>query len=575
MKTMGNKFMKHTSFVFIFLLSFSLYGQNQDKAIDFIIGSEAFQKMEFAYSNTKAGKEYVKYLFKVSENETIIFDIGVETDLEILATKPSNALLFTPDMWVKQADTLKENIIAGNQNLRLILPVGINQFRIAPVYSIEWIRHQDNKCEFRSSDLEFILDLSRDVILASDNFLLQKISDTNIGNCKAYTLRKNSKLQATIYKDIIWTPKLGVIKESFSGNQGEYTLLRIQGISYNDYMANLCINKMVVNQNDNNQEILRSKGLATSNTGERFHIVEKGETFFGIAKKYNVLPGNLMDYNQTVDPNKMNVGLIIKIPAEKNVPTIPSGTYILQEGDNIEKIALTFGITHQDISHWNPEFNKKVVGDIIFIKAPVNDTTNEGVRTKGANITVDNKPKTIVKTQWWETTDGKHVVKANENVSMLATAYGFTEERFRQMNGLLPNEKIKEGQQLITVICPVPNTIVAPNKVSTENQKAIKVAAEAETKQVENKPEENTPYFDIQNGKMKSLFSEPEIISPETDNQKTIKGSSSQREIYIVQQGDTVVGIATKFNLSETKLRELNKLAAGEVVIPRQRIFLN
>jgi LysM repeat protein len=143
------------------------------------------------------------------------------------------------------------------------------------------------------------------------------------------------------------------------------------------------------------------------------------------------------------------------------------------------------------------------------------------------------------------------------------------------MNGLLPNEKIKEGQQLITVICPVPNTIVAPNKVSTENQKAIKVAAEAETKQVENKPEENTPYFDIQNGKMKSLFSEPEIISPETDNQKTIKGSSSQREIYIVQQGDTVVGIATKFNLSETKLRELNKLAAGEVVIPRQRIFLN
>lgn len=572
---MGNKFMKHTSFVFIFLLSFSLYGQNQDKALDFIIGSGAFQKMEFAYSNTKAGKEYVKYLFKVSENETIIFDIGVETDREILAIKPSNALLFTPDMWIKQADTLKEKIIAGNQNLRLILPVGINQFRIAPVYSIEWIRHQDNKCEFRSTDLEFILDLSRDVILASDNFLLQKISDTNIGNCKAYTLRKNSKLQATIYKDIIWSPKLGVIKESFSGNQGEYTLLRIQGISYTDYMANLCINKLVVNQNDNNQEILRSKGLATSNTSERFHIVEKGETFFGIAKKYNVLPGNLMDYNQTVDPNKMNVGLIIKIPAEKNVPTIPSGTYILQEGDNIEKIALTFGITHQDISHWNPEFNKKVVGDIIFIKAPVNDATNEGVRTKGANITVDNKPKTIVKTQWWETTDGKHVVKANENVSMLATAYGFTEERFRQMNGLLPNEKIKEGQQLITVLCPVPNTIVAPNKVSTENQKAIKVAAEVETKQVENKPEENTPYFDIQNGKMKSLFSEPEIIAPETDNQKTIKGSSSQREIYIVQQGDTVVGIATKFNLSETKLRELNKLAAGEVVIPRQRIFLN
>ncbi|MEY4029841.1 MAG: LysM domain, partial [Bacteroidota bacterium] len=50
---------------------------------------------------------------------------------------------------------------------------------------------------------------------------------------------------------------------------------------------------------------------------------------------------------------------------------------------------------------------------------------------------------------------------------------------------------------------------------------------------------------------------------------------SSQREIYIVQQGDTVSGIAIKFNLSETKLRQLNKLAEGEVVLPRQRIFLN
>jgi LysM repeat protein len=54
-----------------------------------------------------------------------------------------------------------------------------------------------------------------------------------------------------------------------------------------------------------------------------------------------------------------------------------------------------------------------------------------------------------------------------------------------------------------------------------------------------------------------------------------VKGSSSQREIYIVQQGDTVNGIAIKFNLTEAKLRQLNKLAEGEVVLPRQRIFLN
>jgi LysM repeat protein len=143
------------------------------------------------------------------------------------------------------------------------------------------------------------------------------------------------------------------------------------------------------------------------------------------------------------------------------------------------------------------------------------------------------------------------------------------------MNGLSSNEKIKEGQILTTLACPVQVKMTEnPARISPENTKMDKGGV-TETKQAGAKQEEVTPYFDIQNGKITSLFSEPEIISTEVENQKTVKGSSSQREIYIVQQGDTVNGIAIKFNLSETKLRQLNKLAEGEVVLPRQRIFLN
>ena len=138
-----------------------------------------------------------------------------------------------------------------------------------------------------------------------------------------------------------------------------------------------------------------------------------------------------------------------------------------------------------------------------------------------------------------------------------------------------PNEKIKEGQILITLVCPVQVKVMEnPAKITPENTKTDKGGL-PETKQTGIKQEEVTPYFDIQNGKITSLFSEPEIISAGDENQKTVKGSSSQREIYIVQQGDTVNGIAIKFNLTEAKLRQLNKLAEGEVVLPRQRIFLN
>ncbi len=575
MKNIGNKMIKNTSLAFILLISFNLSGQKLSSSMNFIIGSEATQKMEFAYSNTKAGKEYVKYLFKVSNDETIIFDIAVESDAEIQLEKPKNAIVCSPSTWNNLDAATKESIISGNQSVHLVLPIGLNQYRITPVYAVEWIKTQGNKCEFRSTDMEFILDIDREIILSTSNNLIQKLSEEKVGQCKIFTLRKNSKIQTTLYKDVTWTSNLGVIKETFSENQGEYTLLRIQGISVTEYLNKQCEQNLAINQKVDTQDFLRTKGSEEKSYNGKTHVVQQGETFFGIAKIYQILPGELIDFNPTIDPNKMNIGLIINIPPVKKPGVIPEGMYVMQEGDSKEKISQLFGVTHLDINNWNPDFDKKVVGDLIFVKSPSKDTDLEGVRTKGANITVENKPKNIVKTHWWETTDGKHIVKANESIAMLSAAYGFTEERFRQMNGLNPNEKIKEGQILMTLVCPVQVKVMEnPEKITPENTKTDKGGL-PETKQTGIKQEEVTPYFDIQNGKITSLFSEPEIISAGDENQKTVKGSSSQREIYIVQQGDTVNGIAIKFNLTEAKLRQLNKLAEGEVVLPRQRIFLN
>lgn len=575
MKNIGNKMMKCTSFTFILLINFNLVGQKLSSSINFIISKENTQKMEFAYSNTKAGKEYVKYLFRVSNDETIIFDIGVESDSEIQLEKPQNAIVASPAVWNNLDALTKENIISGNQSLHLVLPIGLNQCRIAPVYAVEWIKSSGNKCEFRSTDIEFIIDLEREVILSTSNNSIQKLTEEKVGQCKVFTLRKNSKIQPSLYKDVSWTPNYGVIKELFSENQGEYTLLRVQGIPITEYMIKECSMNLTIHRKEEDPELLRTKGQEQKNYGGKTHVVEQGETFFGIAKIYQVLPGDLMDFNPTIDPNKMNIGLVINIPPGTKPNVIPEGIYVMQENDNIEKISQRFNITHLDINNWNPDFDKKVVGDLIFVKSPPKNETVEGIRTKGANLTGDNKPKTTLKNQWWETTDGKHIVKANETITLLSAAYGFTEERFRQMNGLGPNEKVKEGQILITQVCPVQvKGTENPARISPENTKTDKTTL-PETKQVGGKPEDVTPYFDIQNGKITSLFSEPEIISTEVDNSKTVKGASSQREIYIVQQGDTVKTIATKFNLSETKIRQLNKLAEGELVLPRQRIFLN
>ena len=281
--------------------------------MNFIIGSEATQKMEFAYSNTKAGKEYVKYLFKVSNDETIIFDIAVESDAEIQLEKPKNAIVCNPSTWNNLDAATKESIISGNQSVHLVLPIGLNQYRITPVYAVEWIKTVGNKCEFRSTDMEFILDIDREIILSTSNNLIQKLSEEKNGQCKIFTLRKNSKIQTTLYKDVTWTSNLGVIKETFSENQGEYTLLRIQGISVTEYLNKQCAQNLAINQKEDTQDFLRTKGSEEKSYNGKTHVVQQGETFFGIAKIYQILPGELIDFNPTIDPNKMNIGLIIII----------------------------------------------------------------------------------------------------------------------------------------------------------------------------------------------------------------------------------------------------------------------
>lgn len=62
------------------------------------------------------------------------------------------------------------------------------------------------------------------------------------------------------------------------------------------------------------------------------HVVEPGETVYGIAKKYGISAERLILENEIQDPKNLAVGetLVIMLPKE---------TYIVREGDTLEEIA--------------------------------------------------------------------------------------------------------------------------------------------------------------------------------------------------------------------------------------------
>jgi len=106
----------------------------------------------------------------------------------------------------------------------------------------------------------------------------------------------------------------------------------------------------------------------------KIHIVKKGDTLYTIATKYEVPLQKLIDANPNLkDPNKLEVGMKIKIPVEAK-PVKPEYEMMhkhdVKKGDTLWKLAKAWGIPLQDMLKANPQLkdpNILSVGEVVFI----------------------------------------------------------------------------------------------------------------------------------------------------------------------------------------------------------------
>ncbi len=93
------------------------------------------------------------------------------------------------------------------------------------------------------------------------------------------------------------------------------------------------------------------------------HIVEPGDTVFGISQQYNICPSRLLIQNGITNPNRLviNDALIILQPKE---------IYIVQEGDTLDRIAAIYNIDIMQLLRNNPNVSQRnylIVGEEIVI----------------------------------------------------------------------------------------------------------------------------------------------------------------------------------------------------------------
>lgn len=205
-----------------------------------------------------------------------------------------------------------------------------------------------------------------------------------------------------------------------------------------------------------------------NNKGKKVIIykVEAKETYYSIAKKYNVPYKEVMEFN---DSQLLQIGSTLKIPTilpfTNPTTSTPSNAgalsatfieYTIKAKDNLNMLASKYGTTVEEIKRVNQlnSINLRI-GQVL--KIPVTNGEIESVTQQAVVNTVKSE------------NSFEHIVATSETIYSIAKKYNLTTYQLKAANNLTENE-LTVGQKL---------TIKGANKI------AINTPAEEESESVE------------------------------------------------------------------------------------------
>ena len=144
------------------------------------------------------------------------------------------------------------------------------------------------------------------------------------------------------------------------------------------------------------------------------YIVQKGDSLWSIASKFNMTVSELKNLNNLTN-NLLSIGQVLKI---KDSSSNGETTYTVQKGDSLWVIANKYGITTEELKNYNNlTSNLLSIGQVL--KIPQGKTSTENIYT----------------------------VKKGDSLWTIANKYNTTVEKIKVLNNLTSN-LLSIGQQL-------------------------------------------------------------------------------------------------------------------------------
>ena len=253
-------------------------------------------------------------------------------------------------------------------------------------------------------------------------------------------------------------------------------------------------------------------------------------------------------------------------------------TYIIQRGDTLSKISKRYNIKIDSIKANNPQIKNDVVRLGQKIKLPGNIDVGDQKVPEGSfasPVVKPKAPKTSASQKAYTGETKEYVVKNGDTLGGIAIASGLTVRQLKELNGL-SKDMIRVGQKLKV---PATKVVKAPkvdnfkkadtkaNASKNDSKSEAKTVVESSAKVEEAAP---APAVNSEQDKGNAVVEDDiAVVTPSVPPASNVKYAN-----YTVVDGDDLIGISIRENLSVAEIRELNNIPPDQDVKPGMVIKL-
>lgn len=582
-------------------------------------------RLEYAYQNADDNSPYIMYQVNTVPGQKIILEVGAERQT------PQD---FMPAQFIRCNNAVfdEQLVNAINSNIdevHMVVRKG-NRYFISPINFAARLLINDQFILYDSPKYRFQFDRKRGTIgenIAYKNPRAEVYFEGKLENeCSgAYLFHQYAEFDGNPHADIVLVPEVGIVEERSGINAEDalnntLRLEKVNGRKLERHLRRICGGSTA-------EADLKPGEEAFASRAEQGEFTAKGATPESYGAEGYTRPRNPL------------AGVDV---TPKSSTAAPPKAHKVAKGETLYRISKKYGVTVDQIKAWNNKTTNTIYpGEQLQVSAaPATATPQTALTAKGGSSTAAPSSTAGYTGPKESNTTNKaahfHVVRSGETVALLALRYGYTEDRFRKMNDLNPNEMIRIGQQLKVDHCDCPEDQPSAYGQAQPRPNAMKTSAEAENDwqsrgatpqsygakaaRLPQQPDgttesfsddrfgpagtesesRNTPYFlnrsavtdpppTAYSREQPQSYGNPPPASYNDQNFTTKGGETPQRynaysgaqsqnqvrTVYIVKEGDSLFNIARTYGTTVPRLREINNLERNEVLVPYQRIYLN